>query len=191
MKKNIVKNYGDYQLAVFDERGDADGFTVQPGFAGLLRNNQVVAVTSGYNCNGDYYVYRRRGGKWAADWEDEEDGFPVADAEEALREYDERQDFESACKKADSAVEPLYDGDDFEVVDTVAGEKCNDGGEYGFGTTYSRTSHTGVYRVISYTTCDIDACGTGYEGYQAITRLDFERMMAKSERVEARGSLYN
>lgn len=191
MKKNIVKNYGDYQLAVFDERGDIDGFTVQPGFAGLLCNGRVVAITSGYNCNGSYYVYRRRDGKWAADWENEENGFPASDVEEALQEYDERQDFEAACKKADATTEPLYDGDDFKVTDIVAGEKCNNGGEYGFWTTYSRTSHTGVYRVVSHTTCEIDACGTGYEGYQAITRSDFERMMAESERVEARGSLYN
>ena len=190
MKKNIVKNYGDYQLAVFDERGNIDGFTVQPGFAGLLRNDQLVAVTSGYNCNGSYYVYRRSNGEWIANWEDEE-SFPVDDVEEALREYDERRDFEAACKQADAAEEPLYDGDDFSTTDVVAGEKCHDGGEYGFWTTYSRTTHPGVYRVVSHTTCDIDACGTGYEGYQTITRLDYERMMAESERIVARGSLYN
>jgi hypothetical protein len=191
MKKIMVKNYGDYQLVIFDERGNIDGFTVQPGFAGLLRNDQLMAVTSGYNCNGSYYVYRRRDDGWIADWEDEENSFPASDVEEALQEYNEQQDFEAACKQADATEEPLYDGDDFSTTDVVAGEKCNNGGEYGFWTTYSRTMHPGVYRVVSHTTCDFDACGTGYEGYQVITRLDFERMMAESERVEARGSLYN
>jgi hypothetical protein len=186
----IIKNYGNCQLAVFEEQKKIDGFTVQPGFAGLLRNDQLVAVTSGYNCNGSYYVYRRRNGGWIADWEDEED-FPVADVEDALQEYNERADFEAACKQADAAEEPLYDGDDFSTTDVVAGEKCHDGGEYGFWTTYSRTTRPGVYRVVSHTTCDIDACGTGYEGYAAITLSDFQRLMAESDRVEAKGCLYN
>ena len=188
--EHVVKEYNDCRLVIFDSDHNIDGFQVQSGFAGLEKGDYLVAVTSGLHEDDSFFVYRRSESGWKGDWEDNET-FPVADVEEVLREYDERQDFKSACEKADIKEEPLYDGEDFSITTTVAGEKCNDGGEYGFWKTYSRTNRKGVYRIVSHTTCDIDACGTGYIGYDAITCSDYERLMVESERVEARGSLYN
>ena len=84
-----------------------------------------------------------------------------------------------------ATVEPrpageLYTGDGFKVTDTLPGEKCNNGGEYGFYTSYVKTDIPGLYAVETSTTCDFDACGTGFEGFQWLTIDDYKRVVADS-----------
>lgn len=81
--------------------------------------------------------------------------------------------------------------DDIVFTDVVPGEKCNNGGKYGFYTRYSPIpGHPGIYRVYTETTCDFDACGTGYEGIKALTTDEYQRLKKAAEEIEAAGSLY-
>lgn len=81
--------------------------------------------------------------------------------------------------------------DDIVFTDVVPGEKCNNGGEYGFYTRYSPIQeHPGIYRVYTETTCDFDACGTGYEGIRALTIAEYRKFRKESNEIEAAGSLY-
>lgn len=68
----------------------------------------------------------------------------------------------------------LYTGDGFTIEDIPAGEKCNDGGEYGFYTNYRKTDIDGLYKVTTWTTCDFGNCGTGFQGYEWISKEEFE-----------------
>lgn len=62
------------------------------------------------------------------------------------------------------------------VTDQEPGEKCNDGGEYGFYTHYKPTLVKGLYRIYTTTTCDFDSCGTGFEEYRFISEEDIENL---------------
>ena len=68
----------------------------------------------------------------------------------------------------------LYTGDGFTIEDIPAGEKCNNGGEYGFYTNYRKTDIDGLYKVTTWCTCDFDDCGTGFQGYEWISKEEFE-----------------
>ena len=82
--------------------------------------------------------------------------------------------FEDAVNQLKTvSKDDLYTGDGFECIDVVPGEKCNNGGEYVFYTTYSPTTKSGIYKVKSSSTCDFDSCGTGFEGYIVLTKSLF------------------
>lgn len=77
----------------------------------------------------------------------------------------------------------LFTGDGFRTTLVEAGEKSNNGGDYGFYMEYRKTEVDGLYEVSSYTTCDFDNCGTGFECY---TWLDNEYVeKCKKESVGA------
>lgn len=76
----------------------------------------------------------------------------------------------------------LYTGDGFIVEDVPAGEKCNNGIEYGFYTNYRKTDIDGLYKVVTWTTCDFDNCGTGFQGYEWIIKDKFEEL-SNSEKI--------
>lgn len=81
---------------------------------------------------------------------------------------------------------------DIIFTDIVPGEKCKNGGEYGFYTRYSPIpGHPGIYRVYTETTCDFYSCGTGYEGIQCLTESDYKELRKASDEIEAAGNLYN
>jgi len=84
----------------------------------------------------------------------------------------------------------LYTGPEFTCTNIVPGRKCNNGGEYGFYTTYTPTEKPGKYAVRTSTTCDFDACGTGFKGFIYLTVEDVEKLLEKSEEVKKRGCLY-
>jgi len=84
----------------------------------------------------------------------------------------------------------LYTGPEFTCTDIVPGRKRNNGGEYGFYTTYSPTGKPGKYAVRTSTTCDFDACGTGFKGYTYLTIKNVKELLKKSEEVKKRGCLY-
>lgn len=68
----------------------------------------------------------------------------------------------------------LYTGEGFTIEDIEPGEKCNNGGEYGFYTNYRKTDIDGLYRVSTWCTCDFDNCGTGFQCYRWISEREFE-----------------
>jgi len=62
-----------------------------------------------------------------------------------------------------------YTGEGFRVTCEEPGDKCNDGGEYGYYMDFRKTEISGLYDVESWTTCDFDSCGTGFEGFAWLT----------------------
>lgn len=99
--------------------------------------------------------------------------------------------FEDAVNQLKTvSKDDLYTGDGFECIDVVPGEKCNNGGEYVFYTTYSPTTKSGIYKVKSSSTCDFDSCGTGFEGYIVLTKSLFNHLISESKRIEEEGCLY-
>ena len=93
---------------------------------------------------------------------------------------------ERISKKPDGEI---YTGKGFRVTDQVAGDKCNNGGEYGFYTDYVKTKILGLYARKTWTTCDFDSCGTGFEGFEWLTVQEAEKI--KSESLEAVEELTN
>jgi len=123
------------------------------------------------------------------DWESEET-FPVQEVLEAIQDWQDQQELVKALAYAKGKKLHVSDGD-IEFTDVVPGEKHRDGGEYGFYTRYRPIpGHPGIYRVSTETTCDFDACGTGYQGIRALTVREYRRLKKASDRIEARGSLY-
>lgn len=99
---------------------------------------------------------------------------------------DAKAAFEANYKPGD--LHPIMQA--YHFTDVVPGEKCNNGGEYGFYTHLYPSSLPGVFEVVTSTTCEISPCGTGVEGYQYFTDDDIRRMTAESDEVEERGCMY-
>lgn len=178
------------KIKVFTTKVMIDGFNFQEGFVALVDDcGHILAATSGWECNGELYVYRREDGNWTGRWENEET-FPVADALSAIEEWRENEDLSKALAYAKG--KRLYISDrPIRFTDVVPGKLCNNGGEYGFYTVYYPIpEHPGIYRVYTETTCDFDACGTGYEGIRALTVSEYRRLRRYSDEIEAAGPLY-
>lgn len=79
------------------------------------------------------------------------------------------------------ASDPLYS-----FTDVEPGEKCFDGGEYGFYTNLSSLGD-GVYLVTTYCTCEFDACGCGMEGIALLTE-DEARSIPDYNRFDSKAS---
>lgn len=131
----------------------------------------------------------------------ESEDFVVLTKEEAWElefpeEAEIQREYEEACKKASSYSDEdlaVFDGEDNEYwkfVDVLPGEKSNNGGEYGFYSSYYPTERKGVYELYTSTTCDFDACGTGREGFVVLTKDDLARLIRGEEAVLERGCLY-
>lgn len=100
-------------------------------------------------------------------------------------------------KDAKSAFEANYKPGDlhpimqaYHFTDDVPGEKCNNGGEYGFYTHLYPSTLPGVFEVVTSTTCDFSTCNTGWKGYGYFTDDDVRQMQEESEAVEERGCMY-
>ena len=68
----------------------------------------------------------------------------------------------------------IYTGEGFRITYEEPGDKCNNGGEYGYYTDFRKTEIPGLYDVESWTTCDFDSCGTGFEGFAWLTERSAE-----------------
>ena len=86
-------------------------------------------------------------------------------------------------RKAKLRGDDLYTGDSFRVTEVVPGDKCNNGGEYGFYSVFSQTPISGVYFWRRTTTCDFDECGTGPQGYVVLTKSIVERILKESKKI--------
>ena len=178
-------------IKIFNKKETIQGFTFKEGFAALLdENGNIQAATSGWECNDMLKVYRpQQDGTWKGDWEDDET-FPVYDVLDAIDEWRENEELRNAIAYAKG--KKLYISDrDIVFTDVVPGEKHQDGGEYGFYTRFTPfPGYPGIYRVFTETTCDFDACGTGYQGIRALTVRDYRRLKRASDEVVRRGCLY-
>jgi hypothetical protein len=183
-------------IKIFEKSEKGQGFSFQEGFAALMDDSRILAAASGYetdNGNGGswgVYVYRpdaENPGEWLGGWEDGEDALTLSDA---ISDWQDEKELKKALTYAAGKKLHTAEGDIF-FTDVVPGEKCNNGGEYGFYTRYSPIlEHPGIYRVSTETTCDFDACGTGYEGIRALTTGEYRRLKKASDKIEAAGSLY-
>lgn len=68
----------------------------------------------------------------------------------------------------------IYTGEGFRITYEEPGDKCNDGGEYGYYIDFRKTEIPGLYDVESWTTCVFDSCGTGFEGFTWLTERSAE-----------------
>ena len=177
-------------IKIFKKTENIQGFNFQPGFAALVEGETILAATSGWECNGMLFVYRPTpNGEWVGRWEDETT-FPVEDVLDAMEAWQDNQDLQKALAYAQGKKLHISNKD-VVFTDVVPGDRCNNGGEYGFYTRYSPIpEYPGIYRVYSETTCDFDACGTGYQGIRALTAREYRRLKKASDKVEAAGSLY-
>ena len=81
------------------------------------------------------------------------------------------------------------------LTDTVPGDKCDDGGEYGFYT-HLECRRPGLFIIYDTCTCDFDMCGTtgypepGEEDFVVLTQKELDEMIAESSRIEAEGNQY-
>ncbi len=179
------------KIMIFDEEQKFCGFYFKEGFAALLDDNgNPAAATSGWECEGNLFVYRpAQDGSWAGSWEGPET-FPVEEVLDRLQDWQDQQELVKALGIAKGKkVHLSYE--DIVFTDVVPGEKHRDGGEYGFYTRYSPIpGHPGIYRVSTECTCAFDTCGTGYQGIRALTVREYRRLKKASDKVEAAGSLY-
>lgn len=84
--------------------------------------------------------------------------------------------------KANKLGDTRFTGDSFKAVEVVAGEKCNNGGEYGFSSVFTKTSVPGVYYWTRTTTSEFE-CGTGPQGFVALSNDMVDRILAESKKV--------
>lgn len=116
----------------------------------------------------------------------------IRDIIEAREQALLQAEWESACKEADShPEEELLDIDEcLEFTDVIPGEKCNNGGEYGFYSSYYPTERKGVYEYYTRCTCDFDPCGTGREGFVVLTKENYKSLCEAEDALYEEGCLY-
>lgn len=90
---------------------------------------------------------------------------------------------EDLIAKANKLGDARFTGDSFKVTEVVPGDKCNNGGEYGFYSVFSRTPISGIYFWWRTSTCDFDACGTGPQGYVVLTDNMVARIIDASKSI--------
>lgn len=84
--------------------------------------------------------------------------------------------------KANKLGDTRFTGDSFEVTEVVSGDKCSNGGEYGFSSVFTKTSVPGVYFWERTTTSEFE-CGTGPQGFVVLTNSMVARIMDASKKV--------
>jgi len=109
--------------------------------------------------------------------------------------YDVAELFAEAAEAAETAeannMELFITNSPITFTNVVAGEKCHNGGEYGFYTRYYPIAgFDGIYAVETITTCEFDNCGCGFEGIKPLTVAEYKRLREQSDIVEASGSQY-
>lgn len=188
------------------------GFVCKPEMIVIGNDEGGIAVITRFGFDEEHnelykiYVYEFLNGKWRGRWlrfkldltDDLLDELHdvIRDIIEAREQALLQAEWESACKEADSHPEEelaVFDGEENEYwkfVDVLPGEKCNNGGEYGFYSSYYPTERKGVYLYITSCSCDFDPCGTGREGFVVLTKDDLARLIKDHEAVLERGCLY-
>ncbi len=135
-------------IRVFDAPERVQGFNFREGFAALLgEDGYILAATSGWECNGMLFVYRPTpNGEWVGRWEDETT-FPVQETLDGITAWRDQTELSKALQYAEG--KKLYiSNNDIVFIDVMPGDRCYNGGEYGFYTRYSpMPGYPGIYRV--------------------------------------------
>ena len=179
--KTVNTEFGTLNICVEDFE-KFEGFTLKKGMIALDKETASeqldmetlsIAVVSIINTDRDYC--------WCRAFVETETGWEM-DYPELYRDFAQLlKDLKETLFTAQPRPEgKLYEGSSFIVTDVIPGEKCNNGGEYGFYTEYIRTTTPGLYAVETSTTCDFDRCGTGFEGLRWLTLEDYDRIVEKS-----------
>lgn len=180
--KDIIKN-----IKIFETTEIFKNFCFQKGYA-YFETEKNCHATSGWQCNGSIYIYTLYQGQWYGEWIYKyEKLHQVIDAMEKFEEDEELKEIRT--QKFLLPNEELAKKNTYVFTDIIAGEKCNNGGEYGFSSKYIKVED-GIYHHYTTCTCDFDACGTGYRGLVLLTRKDIERLSKEEEEVINKGCLY-
>lgn len=167
---------------IVKEYGNLEGFTVKPGYVKFENGT----LSSGWTQGDAISVYSKVDGEWKRGWKFEDDGYPVSEIEYALEKWQEQQDLKEV-----EILDNPYLGEEFKIVTVVGGERRYNGGEYEFWDTYSPIAgKPGVYRVTSGTSCEFDACGTGYCGFRFLSVDDYNQLRREEGELLALGSQY-
>lgn len=115
------------EIMTFMKQKEVDGFTVQPGFVGIMENGYLVAVTSGWEINNELRVYRKVADQWLPYWEDvyEDEAGSLYDA---LDDYQKMAEIWDAVRylnknkpKVLTAPTKLWDGEGWTEYNPVKG----------------------------------------------------------------------
>ena len=177
--KSIISEFGNLNICVEDFE-KFEGFTLKKGM--IVLDKETAARELGLETRSFAVVsmvdlergYCRAFKETAEGWEMD---FPELDGDFAELLNDLQEVVHTFQAKPE---EELYMGCSFSVTDVIPGEKCHNGGEYGFYTDYIQTDIPGLYAVETSTTCDFDRCGTGFEGLRWLTLEDYSRIAAAS-----------
>lgn len=172
----------ELNFKIVKESEKIDGFTVKPGYVKFENGT----LSSGWTQGDNIFVYSKVDEGWRGEWASEDDGYPVNEIEYALAEWQEQQDLKEV-----EILDNPYLGEEFKITTVVGGERCYNGGEYEFWDTYSPIAgKPGVYRVTSGTSCDFDACGTGYCSFSFLSVDDYHQLRKEEGELLALGSQY-
>ena len=207
----MKKTYTNIVNVITDRSTIIKGFTCKPEMI-VISGESGLGIITRFGFDEEHnelykiYVYEFLNGKWRGRWMRfkldltnelcNELHDVVKDIIAARGEALLQAEWESACKEAESHPEEelaVFDGEDNEYwkfVDVLPGEKSNNGGEYGFYSSYYPTKKGGVYEWYTSTTCEFDSCGTGREGFVVLTKDDLARLIANEKEVLERGCLY-
>lgn len=177
--KSINTEFGSLNICVEDFE-KFEGFTLKKGF--IVLDRDMAAEQLGVETRSFAVVsmvdlergYCRAFTETAEGWKME---FPELDGDFAELLNDLQEVVFTYKAKPEGE---LYTGSSFSVTDVIPGEKCNNGGEYGFYTDYIQTDIPGLYAVETSCTCDFDRCGTGFEGLHWLTLEDYDRITTAS-----------
>ena len=142
-------------------------------YVGLIKENKTI---EGFNCKPGFGIFYDSDGKLAFSSGWESGGQIMV--------------YHRTPNGWQRLAPPVYT----KCTDVVPGNRCNNGGEYGFYSHYEPTDTPGVFWSWTTTTCDFDRCGTpGYEAgeYVVLTKKRMRRLMQISGRIEEEGDLYN
>jgi hypothetical protein len=180
MESNGCFVYPNEFVGVCVERCEYHGFHIKPGMIVVDKNLarealdithiEDDAIVSYKDANNDYFgiwvklkgVYKKRERCIASHLDK-----LAADLEEIIATCGQKDIDKLICDRPSDSY--AYTGEGFRVTCEEPGDKCNDGGEYGYYMDFRKTEIPGLYDVESWTTCDFDSCGTGFEGFTWLT----------------------
>lgn len=174
-------------IGITRENKIVDDFNIKEGFVVFSDcDNNIVGISSGWYDRGNLYIYSHQDGEWVGNWEDDY-SFPVDEAIEKIKNWEREKQMEDLKIEIDKLLRDrveLYKSDEpIRFTDEVAGDKSSDGGEYGFYSTYYPTEIAGIYELYSSTTCEFDACGTGYEGLVILSQDRYHYLVEEEKKV--------
>lgn len=182
MESNSCFVYANEFVGLCVKRCEYHGFHVKPGMIVVDKNLAREAfgiahaeddvIVSYKDTDDDYFgiwvkvkvkgVYKKRERCVASHL----DGL-AADLKEIIAACGQKDIDKLICDRPSDS--DIYTGEGFRITYEEPGDKCNDEGGYGRYMDFRKTEIPGLYDVESWTTCDFDSCGTGFEGFTWLT----------------------